>query len=430
MRKEKANNNTYAGQPPKNISEFIKTFFKGFFYEATRRIHIHLIIGGITAFIIFILHAFFVVYVNDGFLVSSDGYVQHIIAIDYPSPTVYIFWFLTACFISMNIMRISKQGLKGFFLEVVETPFWLKKCIKISKGDSALIILYFAFLTIIATALINNYFLLIMLALIILFSFNSQLRSGIILVLYLIRLKYIRIFKKDKKVVINMGKMHLSLFGIFVGLIISAVLPFKPLSGVIAGVIVVSLAIAVTFKKLGKRPAVFIFLAVLTGVLFFYFKEVPADDGGWVEGGSNLLDWLKSPGAYLAMLAGLLPSALSGIGSLFASMGSSILQNMIPLTPPGIVGPGVLDIAAYIKDCAMSNDPNRTAAMGIYGLLLPGLDNVMNPMVESVLNFGQGGSESPGGDFGGSSGGSGGSGSGESGSYPDYDIDDDELRRD
>jgi hypothetical protein len=67
-------------------------------------------------------------------------------------------------------------------------------------------------------------------------------------------------------------------------------------------------------------------------------------------------------------------------------------QNKLPLTPPTIAGPGIIDTAGYLKDIAAAGSPeaaNQAAAKNIYDKLLPGLGAKMNPMLNDMLNLGK-----------------------------------------
>jgi hypothetical protein len=91
---------------------------------------------------------------------------------------------------------------------------------------------------------------------------------------------------------------------------------------------------------------------------------------------SELLD--GQVGALAATMATAAWGAVQGL--LFARVAS-----------PTIAGPGLLDAAAYVSSILQAGDQtaaNAAAARGIYGMLLPGMGNVMNPLVDSMITMG------------------------------------------
>ncbi len=86
------------------------------------------------------------------------------------------------------------------------------------------------------------------------------------------------------------------------------------------------------------------------------------------------------------------PGQLGAVGSLLASAMWGSTQNFIPLTPSTVAGPGIIDSSQYLHSIATAGSPeaaNRTAAEGLYGLLLPGMDEKMAPLIKSMLEMGK-----------------------------------------
>jgi len=85
------------------------------------------------------------------------------------------------------------------------------------------------------------------------------------------------------------------------------------------------------------------------------------------------------------------PSQRAALGTTLWAAAWGALQNMLPITPPTVAGPGIIDTAGYLKDIAAAGSPeaaNRAAAKNIYDTLLPGLGDRMNPMVNDMLDLG------------------------------------------
>ena len=86
------------------------------------------------------------------------------------------------------------------------------------------------------------------------------------------------------------------------------------------------------------------------------------------------------------------PSQLAALGTTMLAAAQGAAQNFIPITPPTVAGPGIIDQAGYVHKIVTAGSPeeaNRAAAKNIYGLLLPGMEEKMNPMVDSMLDLGR-----------------------------------------
>jgi hypothetical protein len=86
------------------------------------------------------------------------------------------------------------------------------------------------------------------------------------------------------------------------------------------------------------------------------------------------------------------PGQLGAVGTVVGSAMWGAVQNRLPITPPTVAGPGIIDTGQYLSDIARAGSPeaaNRAAAKGIYDNLLPGLGDTMNPMVKSMLDLGK-----------------------------------------
>jgi hypothetical protein len=87
------------------------------------------------------------------------------------------------------------------------------------------------------------------------------------------------------------------------------------------------------------------------------------------------------------------PGQLGTLGSLMGAATWGAVQNRISPTAPSPAGPGLIDTAKYLFRIGSAGSPeeaNRAAARNIYNILgVPGMEKVMNPMVDSMLNLGE-----------------------------------------
>lgn len=81
-----------------------------------------------------------------------------------------------------------------------------------------------------------------------------------------------------------------------------------------------------------------------------------------------------------------------GILSTIWSAAWGAVQNFLPVTPPTVAGPGIVDSALYLNKIRSAKSPeeaNRAAATEIWDMLLPGLGDKMKPATESLLDLGK-----------------------------------------
>ncbi|MFO7918112.1 MAG: hypothetical protein R6V13_08540 [Anaerolineae bacterium] len=367
-----------------------------------RRISVYHVLMMVMVFLtILAANLYLVVFVNDGFASAPRSQLYYVTALPETRITVTIFWLVIITLLTGLGARISRYGWRRFGYDLVQAPAWLYACIEVTGKGWVFPFLLGAGVALALSLPIQNPFTLLAIAAMALLSFTAQLRSGL---LYFTVLAAAEIYRKRQEQRLNLGALSLAIFGLFIGLLISYFLPFKPYSALILMVFFFAIAVLVRTGRLGSNAAASILIVLACRLFLFRTMNTLAHDGGWREGGGNLADWGQSPGAAEATAQGIVPSFLGSLWSLFSSIGSGVAQNLLPGPSPTVAGPGVLDIAGYGAEIMNAGSPeaaNRAAASGIYDRLLPGFGGVMNPMVESVLNFGRGGGEGSGSDRGG-----------------------------
>lgn len=400
------------------------------FWSRLRKIGTYRVLMMVVVFLaIFAVNLYLVVFVNDGFRSAPRGRLYYVTALPETRITVTIFWLVIITLLTGLGARISRYGWRRFGYDLVQAPAWLYACVEVTGKGWAFPFLLGSAVALLLSLPIQNGFTLLAIAAMALLSFTAQLRSGL---LYFAVLAAAEIYKKRQEQRVNLGALSLAIFGLFIGLLISYFLPFKPYSALILMAIFLVGAVLVKTGRLGGNAVAFILIAFACRLLLFRTINALAHDGGWREGGGNLADWAQSPGAAEATAQGIVPSFFGSLWSLFSSIGSGVVQNLLPGPSPTVAGPGVLDIAGYGSEIMNADSPeaaNRAAASGIYDRLLPGFGGVMNPMVESMLNFGRGGAEGSG-PGGGGRGRSSGGGSRGRGSTRGEPREDDRRRRD
>ena len=99
--------------------------------------------------------------------------------------------------------------------------------------------------------------------------------------------------------------------------------------------------------------------------------------------------------AFLASFtAGAILGTVQSFTSPFSLQGLAAGLGQKAADIPNVNGPGIVDIAGYLNSIVSAGSPeaaNMAAATGIYGLMMGGLGDTMNPLVDSVLNMGDAG---------------------------------------
>ncbi len=361
----------------------------------------HVLMMAVVFLTIFAMNLYLIVFVNDGFASAPRNRLYYVTALPGTRITVTIFWLVVVTLLTGLGARIRRYGWRRFGYDLVQAPAWLYACVELAGKGWAFPFLLGAGAALALSLPIQNQFTLLAIAAMAFLSFTAQLRSGL---LYFSVLAAAEIYKKRKEQHLNLGALSIAIFGLFVGLLVSYFLPFKPYSALILMALFFAGAALIRTGRLGSNAVACMLIVFAWRLFLFRTLNSLAHDGGWYEGGGNLRDWGQSPGAAEATAQGIVPSFLGSLWSLFSSIGSGVAQNLLPGPSPTVAGPGVLDIASYGSEIMNADSPeaaNRAAATGIYDRLLPGFGGVMNPMVESMLNFGRGGGEGSGTDRGG-----------------------------
>ncbi len=154
--------------------------------------------------------------------------------------------------------------------------------------------------------------------------------------LYVLKLghsDFSKLFRRKNTEPANLGSLATASFGLFLGMLISYLLPFRPVSAVILAIVLLALAFLLRLKLVDAKVAAG--LAILVTVQFIWMKltGVYADDGGWMESGGTLGGWIGSPGAGQAVGTGAVPATGGAIGGMLGGIGGGMPS--LPEVPEG-----------------------------------------------------------------------------------------------
>ena len=304
---------------PETLWKLFVSIVKGFFRNIPKTVLFHLIKLAAVFLVVFIIHAYLLVVKNEGFAVDWNNPYAAITNLDGVNYSVSAFWAFFTFFLTILLTRIIKGPIK-FIKEIVTTPVYLFNNFK-GSGQAGLMALLVAMaLGLLSSMVIKNPYLLVLYALMIIFSLTKQRKGLLLLVIKLAWQDWHRIIntrKAGQKP--NIGTMSIFVLGIPIGLFIVYILPLKPYSPIILAILLLALCVLLKTKKVSPSAAMLILAFFAFNVVFFRCREVFADDGGWREAGGTLKGYVNSPGAGKAVADGLGPSAAAAGGSLAGS---------------------------------------------------------------------------------------------------------------
>jgi len=320
--------NTSAGISTNKPLTLLKLFghlIKGYIKSIPSMV-VWMIVRAVLSFIIvFILHTYLVVYVNEGFTQNPNSPIYKLIAFPGTRASAMAFWSIAAYLLSSIAGRIWFQGPLQFFSDLVSFPNWTIKSFKRAKGSGLSALLFGIAIALLISLIIKNNYIIIIAAIGIFFSFTQQ-KKGLLFLLLSTGLSDIkRIFKKKR--LVNHGIISVFIFGLILGLIISLFVPSRPLGHIFAIIICIAGIILTSRKKVSPITIMFALLFMAANTAVFIKTGVFADDGGWKEAGSTFSSWFNSAGSGQAMTMALPPALLSLFTSLFG--GSNV-----PKPPP------------------------------------------------------------------------------------------------
>jgi phage baseplate assembly protein gpV len=323
---------------PDTTLKLLWRIIKGVFTNLSRTIIYQIIRTIIVFFLVLAVHTFLVVYVNEGFNAVPSQRFVHLMALEDYNTGAVVFWTFACFFISNLFSRVRKDGLFTFSKEMVMSPLYLGQCLASSQQTGLSLMLISAGAAILLSLATVNEYLILVFALIALFSFTLQKRSFLAYFFKVVRSDWQRLFLRNKpRKEAQQGIFSLMVFGIFLGLLISFFLPLKPYSSIGLFLVFIILSIMLRKKTVSTSTAIHSFLLITASALILDSPIVLAHDGGWTEAGGTFKDWLRSAGAFAAVTKGLIVAVCGAVGSTVGGLVGSIASGVGDLIK-GIVG--------------------------------------------------------------------------------------------
>ncbi len=410
----------------------IKACFREYSQSFKEKLVPRMIVSFFVAVGMFVLYAFLIAYVNEGFWEHNDGLftmgrlLQYIVSLEgseyvqwvYPLRTTASFLVLPmACLLlGRCFAKITSSGLTGFFKSIIWNIAEYIDDLRYSQA-STLLMLGAVSGTIIG-AFIQNPVFILLLSMMIYLSAAAREKSMLINSLFVIWHDLLLLFRTKGIKIFYIDLVSAFLRGTALGLLIVSiagiVLPHGYLYFLPALVLIVLTVMKLIPGLFRKKPGaqITLFCLCLAGFLFMTSLGIAsAHDGGWVEGGANLLDWLRSDGALQVLFAALVVAALCYVSLSFAAvpmLGSikgiaDLIAGKDLISGQPLTGfDKALAVASFIPMCAA-------------GKVLIQVGTMMSAFGNMGDSIGKGLSGALSGDYGSDSGSSGGDGSSDSG---------------
>ncbi len=319
----------------------IRAFAREYRTKFREKLPLRLIISFLLSAGALALYAFLIAYVNEGLWEHNDGLftagwlLRYIVSLE-GSENVYWVYIMRsrAAFLVLPLFflllargfsKISSMGISAF----TKSVFWnLSQYIDdLRYGPASTMLLLGAVLGAAIGGLVQNPVFILLLGMIIYLLAAAREKSLLLNVLFVIwhdmlllfHMRGIRIFYIDLLAALLRGTALGLLIVMMVGLIIPhGYLYFMP-TLVLIVLTVLKLLPGLFGKKVPAHMGLFCFC--LTVFVFLNLSGIAfAHDGGWIEGGANFWDWLRSDGAMRVLLAALAVAALCYVSLAFSAI--------------------------------------------------------------------------------------------------------------
>jgi len=234
-------------------------------------------------------------------------------------PFMMIFMYLLSAFFQK---LFSKEKFKGFFNDIKEMKNTKKTYMALANKQFSDYYIKGLLIAFIGGFIIKNPLTIFLLALMLLFSFIKNNKGNILIIIG--TLKAAHNIKRNKEGFVNFGNIAITILGISYGLftyfglmvLIWFVFNYSIWARAIFSALFIALFIFLIISKIPKKQLV---KAASFGIFFISFLLLNnriglADDGGWTESGSNIIDWLANAGTKIIAALGFTGSIAAAIG--------------------------------------------------------------------------------------------------------------------
>jgi RHS repeat-associated protein len=317
------------GSYPESLFQLLVLLGKGFVKNIPRMLVRSVVIG----VLVWVIHTYLLVAVNNGFAKTSSESLAHVLA----SPFIFngnvlrgtLFWAVAGWLVSYIIFVRVASGPAKFISDILKTPVYIIEEFKHIAGRGLYLLLIFTASALIISIIIKNYMITLLLAIVMFLFLSLQYDSLMYLAVKLAHSDWQRIFRAKKPSrAFAAGEVILCLTGIFLGFLIFTFLPNKPYSAYLGVAFTAGVGIFLMVKKRGAAANSLFFTYVCINILWYLSTDALAHDGGLIEAGNDWGNWWESSGRNEALNMGNAPALGAGAGA--AAGGSGLNLAGIP----------------------------------------------------------------------------------------------------
>ena len=287
--------------------------------------------------IAWILHTVLLIGPNGGFNPGPYANLSQILALKGNKISGSLFWF----FASMGMTIILKQVLTGNTMnlvnQIITTPKYVFNTIKKGGNIEKVVTSLACAVVIFISIRFGNKYLNLVTGSVFYMALQTWKRNFLFIMFKYIWSDIQRwFFSKNKKLETNYNIGISAYSGITLGFFIAGLFGNYAIITNLVVIALVGFSIYLISDK-NKKPTATMIMLISGSIVWYLFSNeyvAFADDGGYQEAGGNLIDWIKSQGASLAILMGLYPGLAAALSSLLSSLGLSI-SDVFPDEFPG-----------------------------------------------------------------------------------------------
>lgn len=333
-------------KPPENLWQLAVLLLKGMVKGSAIGIPIALI----TSALVWALHTYLLVVVNEGFALDlSKPLLGLILAVQGRELSAVAFWGLLGALAWGFLLRVARMGLGKTMQDLISVPGWLRGALQQTGLLGLVPLLLGVGPAWVFGHLLNNRLACLQFALMTFGLLMDKENSLPAMVVWLGSGDVCRLLEPGKPV----RRLSPAWGGVwalgaalgFLGVLLSG-LPLC--TGHLLFLLILALPVLVMARKASPGVATLVLLVILVGGLALLPPTVLADDGGWVEAGGTFGDWIKSQGAALAVMRGALVAFGMALGmsasqaaafatSALASMGSALTMAQLEANMAAVI---------------------------------------------------------------------------------------------